>query len=296
MKQTAIKILLLLLAAGIICAAIAFMVNTATNTPPAEPDINSALALKADSLTERFTARGNSADFARALDFSNLCLRERQIDAQRFNANIRNLVADSAGRAYGVFRTRVLDTDRTWNHSELQSAINAMTALQSLKLADGNTAAMNTADIARLDSLRSYENLYSQCYGKCTKGFNGNVSYENARTIINDAENFLRNQPLMSRNAQIAEKKSNMRARLTAAHAYHIKGKIDDIPQRDFSNEDELNNYIRSVNTLRDNYSQGINNGVYDRNSLNVEYLRSELENNYGAKLREIQYVQPAMY
>lgn len=279
MKQAIYKIVLLIIAIGLIIGAITLMITTASVSAPSEPNLRPVISHYADSLTARYNEGASTADFSRALDFNNLCLRERRIESRVYDRNMRSLVSDSASRAYTKFR-RIYDNASSWNYSSLQSALNQMQILEQYKLADGTTAAMDNHGDSCHVALRVIDREYRDGLGLCKKRFEGNVNYENANRIIIAANDFLAEHPKLNTNTEIAEEHRKMKSRLTSSHVNSIKRSIDDMRGMYFPSEESIRNYARTISQSIQNYSDGVTNRVYVRNGESADSLRAELQNN----------------
>lgn len=285
MKQTVYKIILLTTALIIIVVAVALMVKTATATAPMVPEPDSVLSYDADSLATCYLQGGDTEDFNRAIDFIMLCRRENQIPQCVYDRNAVSVVTDSAQRTYNKIFSRL---EGRWNYSDLTSAISLIRGLKSYKLSDGETIAMGREQVARLDMLQSYASEYAECNSLYSRRLGGNVSSENARRIIDEAEAYLRIRSLLGRNIQISEKRLELRTRLTREHSYYIMSKIEEIADMSFSGEDELTNYIRNIAACINDYKSGIENRTYDSSGSSTESLRSSLAARRDAKREEI--------
>ena len=288
MKQNIYKIVLLIIAIGLIIGAITLMVTTASVSAPSEPNLRPVISHYADSLTARYNEGTSTADFSRALDFNNLCLRERQIEARVYDRNLRSLVSDSASRAYTKFR-RIYDNASSWNYSSLQSALNQMQTLEQYKLADGTTAAMDNLGDSCYMALREIDSEYKKGLRLCKERFGGNVNYENAKRIIDAANDFLASHPKLNSNTEIAEEHRKMKSRLTLSHVNSIKRSIDAMRGIYFPSEDSIRNYMRPISQSIQNYSDGVTNRVYVRNGESAENLREELHRNEDEAKRELE-------
>lgn len=261
------------------------MITTASVSAPSEPNLRPVISNYADSLTARYNEGASTADFSRALDFNNLCLRERRIESRVYDRNMRSLVSDSASRAYTKFR-RIYDNASSWIYSSLQSALNQMQILEQYKLADGTTAAMDNHGDSCHVALRVIDREYRDGLGLCKKRFEGNVNYENARRIINEANSFLTLHPKLNSNTEIAQAHSGMKSRLTRSHAYTISTKVDAMRGMYFSTQDELNNYVRPISASIQNYRDGVRNGVYDSYAESADNLQEKLRHNRDELMR----------
>lgn len=288
MKQNVYKIALLVLAIGLIIGAITLMVNTANVSAPSEPNLRPVISHHADSLTEVYNDGAFAADFRRAVDFNELCLRERQIEPRAYDRNIRALVSDSASRAYAKFR-RIYDNASSWSCSSLQSALNQMQILKQYKLANGTTAAMDNHGDSCYNVLSEINRYYSRGLGLCKERFGGTVNYESARQIINEANNFLALYPKLNNNVEIAEEHRKMKSRLTRSHVIYIKSKIDDMGETDFSTEEELENCGRTISASIQNFKEGIRNRVYVSNVESAENLQANLNSNIEEAKRALE-------
>ncbi len=288
MKQNVYKIALLVLAIGLIIGAITLMINTASVSAPSEPNLRPVISFHADSLTEVYNDGAFAAGFRRALDFNELCLRERQIESRVYDRNIRALVSDSASRAYAKFR-RIYDNASSWSYSNLQSVLNQMQTLKQYKLANGTTAAMDNHGDSCYNVLSEINRNYDIGLRLCKKSFGGTVNYENARQIINEANNFLALHPNLSNNIEIAEKHRNMKSRLTWSHVNYIKSKIDAMRETNFSTEGELESYGRTISASIQNFKEGIRNRVYVSNVESAENLQANLSSNIEEAKRALE-------
>lgn len=279
MKQNISKIILLAIALVLIIGAITMMVNTVSVSAPSEPDLSPVVSYYADSLTARYNEVASTADFSRALDFNNLCLRERRIESRVYDRNIRALVSDSANRVYAKFR-RIYDNASSWSYSSLQSALYQMQTLKQYKLADGATAAMDNRCDSAHAVLQQIGRDYNEGRNLCVRGFGGDVNYENARRIRNEANRYLASHPKLNSNTEIAQAYSGMKSRLTRSHANTIKTKIDAMRGMDFSTEDELKDYVRPISASIQNYREGVRNGVYDSSAESADSLQEKLRRN----------------
>lgn len=279
MKQNDYKIALLVLAIGLIIGAITLMINTASVSAPSEPNLSPVISLHADSLTEVYNDGAFAADFRRALDFNELCLRERQIESRVYDRNIRALVSDSASRAYAKFR-RIYNNASSWSYSNLQSALNQMQTLKQYKLANGTTAAMDNHGDSCYMALCEIDSEYKEGLRLCKKSFGGTVNYESARQIINEANNFLALHPKLNNNVEIAQKHRNMKSSLTLSHVIYIKSKIHDMGETDFSTVEELESCGRTISASIQNFKEGIRNRVYVSNVESAENLQANLSSN----------------
>lgn len=285
MKQNISKIIILAIALVLIIGAIAMMVNTVSLSAPSEPDLSPVVSHYADSLTARYSEGASTAEFSRALDFNNLCLRERRIESRVYDRNIRSLVSDSASRAYAKFR-RIYDNASSWSYSSLQSALHQMQILKQYKLADGSTAAMDNRCDSAHAVLQQIGRDYNEGRNLCVRGFGGDVNYENARRIINEANSFLTSHPKLNSNTEIAQAHSGMKSRLTRLHAYTISNKVDAMRGMYFSTQDELNNYVRPISASIQNYRDGVRNGVYDSYAESADNLQEKLRHNRDELMR----------
>lgn len=276
MKQTFYKILLLVVALAMIVVAIFLMVKTVTVTAPAEPEPDSVITTDVDSLANIYLQGGNSEDFDRAVDFLGLCLRENQIAEGIYNRDIMSIVSDSAHRTINEISVRL---QGRWNYSDLASAINRLSELNNIKLAGSVTSAMDGSYVARLAELQQYMSEYRQCINLYSRRLGGNVSSQNARRIISEANAYLQQHQLLSRNIQISEKRDGIRSRLAREHYNYMENMIEAIPARRFNNDNEKRNYAGTIRTLINDYVSGIgSNGPYDNSGRNVEELRQRLQ------------------
>ncbi len=285
MKQNISKIILLGVALVLIIGAITLMVNTVSVSAPVEPDLRPAVSRYADSLTAIYNDGAYAAEYSRALDFNNLCLREGRIETRVCDRNVRSLVSDSASRAYSKFRM-IYDNASSWGYSSLQSALEQMEALKELKLSDGSTQAMDNRCDSYYAELQQIKTDYRQGKDLCSKDLRGNVNYQNASGIINDANNFLASHPELNNNTEIAWEHSNMKLRLTRYHVNTIKGKIREMRERRFSNPDELNSCIRPITESIQNFRTGVGNSVYVSNVASADNLLEELGNSRNEIMR----------